>query len=213
MKRNLAVLVASALFSWGLIGAQGAPRAAPQSKRPGEKARPIFARRWFLGASDREVSGFLNGYYDCLPQPALRKLPGWGISDEAMVAKVYAFYERHRASRLDVGQVALEVAANTPAPPQLAGGEVHRGRRGYYDGLWWLGAGQQVGYVEGYLVCVGHPPTRSETGRLVRAITAWYRSHPPREDSPIADVLEELLQARRKRSAHPRKSGTSTPGS
>lgn len=189
------------------------PGAAPGSGRRGGKAGPAFGRGWFLAAPDREVSGFLNGYYDCLPQARLRQLPGWGIPDEAMVAKVYAFYERHRRSKLNAGQVALKLAANTPAPPQLPGGEVYRGRHGYYDGLWWRGAGQQVGYVEGYLVCLGHPPTREEAERLARAITAWYGRNPSRDDRPIADVLEDLLRARRKRSAHPRKGGASKPGS
>lgn len=202
MKRRLGLVAIGVLFSWGTICAQGAHRTAPR-----------FGRAWWMGASRHERKGFLNGYEDCQPDKAKATLPGWSHPIGDVVGEIDRYYRAEAGSRLSAAAVALKVAARMAPYRALPGSEVYTSRHGYYDGLWWGGAGEQVGYVEGYLVCLGHPQTRGETGRLVRAVTAWYRSHPSREDRPIADVLEDLLRARRKRSAHPRKSGTSKPGS
>lgn len=188
MRRRLELFAVLILISISGLGAQ--------TRKPPGNTSPTFGRAWFMNASDREVRGFITGYYDCLPNPALRKLPGWAISDESMVKKVGAFYKRHKASRLDVAHVALRIAANTRPMPPPPGGEVYKSRHGFLDGLWWKGAmwGDQPGYVEGYLVCLGRPADNLAADKVVKAITAWYRQHPSREDRAIAYVLQDVLR-------------------
>lgn len=202
MRSKFALLATGILFSWGTLCAQSARRASPG-----------FGRAWWTGASRLEREGFLNGYEDCQPDKAKANLPGWSHPIGDVVDEIDRYYRAEAGSKLGAAAVALEVAAKMAPYRELPGSEVYTSRHGYYDGLWWGGAGEQVGYVEGYMVCLGQPPTRKEAERLARAITAWYAQHPSRVDRPIADVLEDLLRARRKCAAQPRKSGTSKPGS
>ena len=132
-----------------------------------------------------------------------------------MAPQITAYYERHRASAKTAIEVATAIDMSAPRRKAMPGDEIDTRPHGYYDDLWWLGAfgGEKPGYIEGYMVCLGRPPTRKKAERLARAITAWYAQHPSLDDRPIAGVLEDLLRAQRKSSAHPRKSGTPKPGS
>ncbi len=158
-----------------------------------------FGRTWWLTISYQNAEGFLDGYQDCLPSKAQRSLPGWSQTTETLIKRINLFYSRHKDSQLDAGQVALKVAAATPARATVSDGEVYTNRHGYYDGLWWKGSpgDEGLGYVEGYLVCLGRPATMPEAKRLADKITAWYRQHPSKEDRAIAYVLEDILKAKK----------------
>ena len=192
MSHPFAIFVALILISASPPGAR--------AQRSRSTSRALFGRKWFMKASDSEARGFLIGYDDCLPNRAERMLPGWYLPTETMVDRIRVFYAKHKTSTLDVAQVALRIAAGTPAPHKAPGGEAYTNRRGFLDGLWWKGAfnDEQPGYVEGYLVCLKHPAGSSVARRLADEIGAWYRKHPSREDYPIANVLEGILRAERK---------------
>lgn len=190
MKRKIRFLIATLACSYGLVThASQVPKSVPVT----------FGRQWFTSASGQEIRGFLVGYDDCLPNPAERMLPGWYLPTETLIHKIASYYDLHAHSNLDVGTVALKVAASTPKPPRSGGGEVYKNRHGYYDGLWWQTPNlERLGYVEGYLTCLGQPSSRNHSQGLVAAITSWYNKHPSKEDRPIASVLTEFLKAHNK---------------
>lgn len=187
MKRQCKICIVSILICFS--GALAQPQ--PTSRVMGDQ----FDRRWFMNAPNGEIKGFINGYYDCLPNPAQRSMPGWSMPTKSMVDRITDFYAQHKATRLNVAQVAQKVAANGPVSHPAPGGEVYTNRHGYYDGLWWKGASgdEQLGYVEGYLVCLKRQAPKSESQRTAIAISNWYRKHPSKEDRAIAYVFENIL--------------------
>lgn len=196
MKRRLAFLAVAGLLACGGAHAQNARRRAPR-----------FGRAWWVKVSEREGEGFLSGYSDCTCSFKGPGSLGAATPVSLLAPKITAYYARHRASPETVIEVAAEI--NRSAPPQKAmpNDEVDTRRHGYYDGLWWLGAlgGEEVGYVEGYMVCLGRAPTRRHAERLARAITAWYAHHPSREDRAIADVLMQMSRERQSKAGQARK--------
>jgi hypothetical protein len=116
-----------------------------------------------------------------------------------LVQAISDYYHRNLHSTLNTAQVALRVAARLPGRPSQPGGEVYKGRHGFFDGQWWYEsiAPEQLGYVEGYLLCLGRLTTASQAQKLATAITAWYKAHPSREERSIAYVLADQLKSRR----------------
>lgn len=149
-----------------------------------------LGRRWWIGITEGERQGFLNGYSDC-------EASGWGISESELSSRITAYYSSHRTSTIGALQLARKISRSVPPPPNLPGAEVYTNRHAYFDGLWWKGVpdDEDLGYVEGYLVCLRHPVTKPAAQRLADAITAWYRQHPDKEDRAIAYVLEDILKA------------------
>lgn len=188
MKRQYKICIIAIWICFS--GALAQPR--PTSRVTGDQ----FGRSWFMNASNGEIKGFINGYYDCLPDPAQRSMPAWSMPTVSMIDKITDFYAQHKVTNLNVGQVAFKIVANSPVSHPTPGGEVYTNRHGYYDGLWWKGASgdEQLGYVEGYLVCLKRPATNSESQRTTIAISNWYGQHPSKEDRAIAYVLENILK-------------------
>lgn len=151
-----------------------------------------LGRGWWMGVTEAERQGFLNGYSDC-------EGSGWGISESELSSRITAYYSKRRASTLGVLQLARKISRSTPPPPSLPGAEVYTNRHAYFDGLWWEGVpvDEDLGYVEGYLVCLGHPASKAKAQRIADAITAWYQRSPSKEDRAIAYVLEDILKAKK----------------
>jgi len=167
------------------------------SGRQHVKAAPThFGRSWWVDLSDQNASGFVDGYADCLPPRRKGKQPGWNVTSKAMAEEITDYYARHPQSQLLAGRVLLKVAATTKGMPPSPGGEVYTNRHGYYDGLWWTQSrdNEQLGYVEGYLFCLGRLTSMSQAKRLADAVGAWYAAHSSREDRAIAYVLAEQMK-------------------
>jgi hypothetical protein len=188
MKRVALVYILTVLFSCAVIHAQTTTRATLQ-----------FGHDWWMSVGVGERHGFLNGYLDCkFPKPDA-SAKGYGLSVRDLSSRIDAFYAGHKDSDLSVLQLMDKIDGPEQPPPSLPGAEVYTNLHGYYDGLWWTGAfgGEQPGYVEGYLVCLGHPVTKPAAQRLADAISAWYREYPSKEDRAIAYVLEGILKAKK----------------
>jgi len=188
MKRGGWVYILTVLFSCAVIHAQTTTRASQQ-----------LGHDWWMSAGTGERHGFLNGYLDCkFPKPGA-SVKGYGLSVRDLSSRIAAFYAAHKESNLSVLQLVDKIDGPAPPPPSLPGAEVYTNPHGYYDGLWWRGAfgGEQPGYVEGYLVCLGHPVAKPAAQRLAEAVSDWYRKHPSKDDRAIAYVLEDILKAKK----------------
>lgn len=169
---------------------------AAQKAVSAEAPSSSFGRQWFANATRPEIGGFLNGYYDCLPDPAIRALPGWSMSNSEMTDRIADYYAQHGAD-LSVAQVATAIAKASPGRTRDPHAEAHPGRHGFFDGLWWKGGSdsERLGYVEGFLTCLKRPTTAKRSRGIEEAVTAWYAGNPDRESSPIASVLQQVLKA------------------
>ena len=157
--------------------------------------------KWWLSVSSLEQRGYINGAFDC---------DTWELGDRSApnsTAKdvqkfVSQFYEDPPNWHLPVFRVIRTFYSRHAEARQKGsrtGGEAWSGPHGYWDGLWWKGAGypnilEQLGYVEGYLACYqGEAPSPKGTfsksaGQYVSLITGWYKTT-GKEDAKIADVL------------------------
>lgn len=183
------------MATFGLCGL-----AIGQRGRPQEKTRP-YDGRWWLSVASLEQRGYISGTFDC---------DRWELGDKSAprstVGKVQKFvsqfYEDPPHWRTSVFRVIKMSDLHHTDPSKGAReqeGEVWSEPHGYWDGLWWKGAGypntlEQVGYVEGYLTCYRTEAHDSKGAfsksppEYVSLITNWYRQT-RREDAKIADVL------------------------
>lgn len=154
-----------------------------------------FGRQWWLSVSNDESRGFLDGYADCTFAEK-GSAAGADISVWELSARISSYYEKYKSSRISVPRLADRIDHAVPSQTRMSGGEMDNRPHGYYDGLWWKGASdnEQVGYVEGYLVCLGHPAGESESRKIANAITAWYKKPSSQEDCAIAYVLEDTVE-------------------
>lgn len=185
--RSCASVCVLVLFVW-CVGAHA---------RPNGHVTPPPGRSWWVSAGPGERKGFLNGFLDCkFPTPSA-SVKGYGLSVPDLAARISAFYSGHRGSLLSVRELVEKIDGPAEPTPSLPGAEVYTNPHGYYDGLWWKGAasGEQPGYVEGYLVCLGRATDLKGAQKIADAITAWYKRHPSKEDRAIAYVLEDVLKA------------------
>lgn len=193
-RTNRAVLGGLAAFALSAAVFGAVPQAAKGrvTSNPGTAA---FGRRWWFAVSEDRGQGFLNGYADCGAAAKGPRLPGNDpISD--LSSRITAYYEAHPKSREPVVPLAVKIDRNVRPQRRRPGDEVWTNPHGYYDGLWWNGAGQQIGYVQGYLACLGWTIHAREAGHLAAAITDWYQRHPKKKDRPIAEILESLIKGR-----------------
>lgn len=164
-----------------------------------------YAGKWWLSVSALEQRGYINGAFDChIWELGEKSAPN--STAEGVQKFVSQFYEDPPHWRVPVFRVMGMFDSRKAGPGKKSGvsdGEVWSEPHGYWDGLWWKGAGypntlEQLGYVEGYLACyVGeaHSPrgTFSKSPvRYVSLISGWYK-RTGKEDAKIADVLFKFL--------------------
>lgn len=159
-----------------------------------------YGGKWWLSVASLEQRGYINGDTDCYIWELGGKARAGSATGDVQ-AFVNRFYEDPPHWPVPMFRVILMFdtrhAASHKASP--SGGEVWNGPHGYWDGLWWKGAGypntlEQLGYVEGYLACYqgeAHSPKGTFSkppAQYVSLITGWYKTT-GREDAKIADVL------------------------
>lgn len=164
-----------------------------------EKAKS-YDGKWWLSVSSLEQLGYINGSFDC---------DTWELGDRSVpnstaeeVQKfVRQFYVDPPHWNAPVFRVIQMFESSHTEPLKKSGasdGEQWSEPHGYWDGLWWKGAGypntlEQLGYIEGYLACYqneAHSPhgTFSKSpADYVSLIGGWYRTG--NEDAKIANVL------------------------
>jgi hypothetical protein len=170
-------------------------------RRGMEKKTMNYGGKWWLSVSALEQRGYINGDFDC---------DTWELGDESApnstaedVQKfVSQFYEDPPHWSVAVFRVIRMFDSHHAGPSKksrVPDGEMWSEPHGYWDGLWWKGAGypntlEQLGFVEGYLACYqggAHSPkgTFSKSpAEYVSLISGWYE-RTGKEDAKIADVL------------------------
>ena len=189
-------------LSWATVATVLTLAGSAFSQQIGSRGRAMsYDGKWWLSVSSLEQRGSINRDFDCDTWELGDKLapnatakdaqkfvsqfyqdpPNWHLP---VFRVIHTFYSRH-AEALQKGS--------------RAGGETWSEPHGYWDGLWWKGAGypnilEQLGYVEGYLACYeGEAHSLKGTfskppAEYVSVITDWYK-RTGKEDAKIADVL------------------------
>jgi hypothetical protein len=185
-----------------LVTAFSSPALLSCQQRPSQPKPAEYGGRWWLSVSSLEQRGFINGSFDCTTWKLGDRR---GARDTAEEVQKFAngFYEDPSHWPVPVSRIVeMYDSRHTSSPKQISGAEVWNEPHGYWDGLWWKGAGypntlEQRGYVEGYLNCYRfktNAPTKTfskSPKEYVVQITDWYRRS-GREDAKIADVLFSL---------------------
>lgn len=162
---------------------------------------PNYGGKWWLSVSALEQVGYINGNFDC---------DTWELGDksapestaEEMQKFISQFYEDPPHWSVPVFRAIRTFESHHTGPLKKgrpSDGEVWGEPHGYWDGLWWKGAGypntlEQMGYVEGFLACYegeAHSPRGTFSKppvQYVSLISNWYK-RTGKEDVKIADVL------------------------
>jgi hypothetical protein len=160
-----------------------------------------YRGKWWLSVSALEQRGYINGDFDCDTWEIGNKSAPNSTAEEVQKF-VSKFYEDPPHWSVPVFRVIRMFDSRHAGPlkkSEASDGEVWSEPHGYWDGLWWKGAGypntlEQSGYLEGYLACYGgeaHSPKGTFSkppAQYVSLITGWYK-RTGKEDTKIADVL------------------------
>lgn len=155
-----------------------------------------FDGAWWKSASRARQTGFLDGESDCHQYE--RKGVERGFRSVYQAADLLDdFYNKSERLGVPVRQALTMI--NVPSSPKPRGGSAHPEKHGYYDGLWWRGAGPEqggLGFVEGYLACLPHGRSLYPKDRRVYAalIDKWYQANPAKESAKIAEVLTSFAE-------------------
>jgi hypothetical protein len=190
-------------FSWLVVMAATLTLCVPVlGQRSGldEKAMN-YGGKWWLSVASLEQRGYINGDFDCDTwEVGNRSVPNSTAEDvQKFVNEFYVDPPHWPVPVFRVIQTFYSHEAKQADGGKPSDGEVRSEPHGYWDGLWWKGAGypntlEQLGYVEGYLACYegeAHSPrgTFSKApAQYVSLISGWYK-RTGKEDAKIADVL------------------------
>jgi hypothetical protein len=143
------------------------------------RSKSQYDGTWWLAANPGETSGFINGVADCMTWEAHKQ--GYSATPEQLGDKITAFYKANPGSKSATVLEAWQRVSSSPKQvPVPKGGEAWNNPHWYLNGDWWAQSGQteQIGFLEGYLWCMGTQVEEPHPRYSKPASFYWEKSTP-----------------------------------